>query len=176
MSRTSGKISAQVITGYCIVFVMLLSDQLSKFLIMRLVPHENSVPVVSNVFHITLIYNTGAAFGILKGHPVFFTAVSVLAVIIINYFILFKQRVLTGGEKAALYMILAGTSGNLIDRLRFGYVVDFFDFRIWPVFNMADSFITIGAFLLGWSLFYGNSARRAAPGSKEVKEAADKNA
>jgi signal peptidase II len=59
---------------------------------------------------------------------------------------------------ASLGFILAGTIGNLIDRLRFGYVIDFLDFRIWPVFNIADSAITIGAIVLGWCIIFKKDA------------------
>jgi signal peptidase II len=69
---------------------------------------------------------------------------------------------------------LAGALGNLIDRLFLGYVVDFFDFRIWPVFNVADSAITIGAILLGWSILKSSKNNPASQaGSKATKSQLD---
>lgn len=61
-------------------------------------------------------------------------------------------KISNGVYSISLSFILAGALGNLIDRLRLGYVIDFLDFRIWPIFNVADSAITIGAILLGWSI------------------------
>jgi len=64
-------------------------------------------------------------------------------------------------RKIAIGFILGGAIGNMIDRLRLGYVVDFIDFRVWPVFNLADSFITIGAVILFWKLFVHNKRNEA---------------
>ena len=59
----------------------------------------------------------------------------------------------------ALSLILAGALGNLIDRLLYGYVIDFLDFRVWPVFNVADSAITIGAVILGWVILFNKEKK-----------------
>ncbi|MFC1576246.1 signal peptidase II [Candidatus Omnitrophota bacterium] len=134
---------------------VLVLDQLSKALVLRsLVPGE-SVEVVKNIFYLTLVHNTGAAFGIFRHQTFFFIIVSVLAVIVIAVYIKRKQNIIFMRD-AALALVLGGALGNLVDRLRFGYVVDFFDFRIWPVFNVADSAITIGTFLLIISLLKKN--------------------
>lgn len=135
---------------FIIVLVILLLDQSSKFLITRNLTLSQSIPVIKGVFHITLVHNKGAAFGILKNQvPLFIlTAIFAIVLVLLN---------LRGNKHKKLYsislsLILAGALGNLIDRVFFGYVIDFLDFRIWPVFNVADSAITIGAILLGWSL------------------------
>jgi signal peptidase II len=116
----------------------------------NLILHQ-SIPVIRNIFHLTLIHNRGAAFGILKDQSYFFIFMSLLAVI----FIYLRLRESQNEEKLlefALIFILAGTVGNLIDRISFGYVIDFLDFRIWPVFNIADSSITVGAIVLFYTL------------------------
>lgn len=112
----------------------------------------STVPVIKGIFHLTLVENTGAAFGIFRDHPAVFVAIAAGFSFLVVLFIVIKRRVLSAPEKFALSLILGGTLGNLTDRLRFGYVVDFLDFRVWPVFNAADSCITIGAVLLAWSI------------------------
>lgn len=135
---------------FIIVFVTLSLDQLTKFISTRHLFVNQSYPVIKNVFHLTLVHNRGAAFGVLKNQVPFFIAASVFAVALI-FFTLKDSR----GKKlfrASLGLILAGALGNLVDRLFFGYVIDFLDFRVWPVFNIADSAITVGAALLGWCI------------------------
>ncbi|OGW75452.1 MAG: signal peptidase II [Omnitrophica bacterium RBG_13_46_9] len=126
---------------------VLVLDQLSKFFVLRNLNPNNSIEVIRNFFYLTLVYNTGAAFGILKDKTFVFVAISLLAVIFIVFYINKRKK---GAFPAdlGLGLILGGALGNLVDRLRFGYVVDFLDFKIWPVFNIADSAITTGVFLL----------------------------
>ncbi|MGB2600489.1 MAG: signal peptidase II [Candidatus Omnitrophota bacterium] len=146
---------------YVAVFLVFLLDQASKYFVMALIEQGQSVPVIKNLLHITLVYNTGAAFGMLKAQPRLFVIIAILAIILINYILLRRSFNLNIMEKVALCFILAGTLGNLADRLRLGYVVDFIDLRIWPVFNLADSFIAIGAVILAWSLFLGARRKNA---------------
>lgn len=137
---------------FIIVFAILSLDQLSKFIITRYLSQNQTIPLIKGVFHLTLIHNRGAAFGILKNQVPLFIFTSILAIILI-YFSLKKNKH-RKAYSVALSLILAGALGNLIDRLFFGYVIDFLDFRIWPVFNIADSAITIAALLLGWEILF----------------------
>jgi signal peptidase II len=107
--------------------------------------------VIANVFHITYWRNPGAAFGILAYRTEFFIIIGTLVAVGI---IIALLKLPPGKHllKVALAMLLGGAIGNLIDRVRIGYVIDFFDFRIWPVFNIADSAIVIGVILLAWFL------------------------
>lgn len=139
-----------------IVIAVLSLDQLTKFFITQSLSLNQSVPIIKGILHLTLIYNRGAAFGILTNQISLFIFTSVFAIILI-YFNLKNNK----DKKPPIYsislsLILAGALGNLIDRLFLGYVVDFLDFRIWPVFNVADSAITIGAILLGYSILKNN--------------------
>jgi len=133
-----------------IVFLVLALDQLTKFLVTKSLALQESVPLLKGVFSITLVHNRGAAFGILKNQFSFFVIVSVITVIMIYWAIREERnsRIYT----FSLSLILAGALGNLIDRVFLGYVVDFLDFHIWPVFNIADSAITIGTLILAWLL------------------------
>lgn len=135
---------------FIIVLSVLSLDQLTKFLVTRNLSYNQSIPVIKGIFHLTLIHNRGAAFGILKNQVPLFIFASVSAIILI-YFELKNNRH-KKSYSVSLSLILAGALGNLIDRLFLGYVIDFLDFRIWPVFNVADSAITIGAILLAFSI------------------------
>lgn len=136
---------------FIIVLTILLLDQVSKIVITRNLLYGESIPIIKGIFHFTLIHNRGAAFGILRNQIPLLTVTSAVAVILIYFSLRRKKQ----GKiyNISLTLILAGALGNLIDRLFFGYVIDFLDFRIWPVFNIADSCITIGAILLAWNIF-----------------------
>lgn len=136
--------------------LVLFLDQLIKYLVERAVPLYESIPVISGFFSITHVKNTGAAFGLFAGgispfRTLFFGVITVGALIVI--FLIFRrireERVLA---PLSLAMIMAGALGNLVDRIRWGYVTDFLDFYWreyhWPAFNIADSAITVGVFLL----------------------------
>ena len=135
-----------------IVLSILLADQLSKFLADKYLILNNTVPLVNGIFHLTLVHNRGAAFGILRNQLPFFIIVSFIAIILIIAGLKNSGKNKFSLYKLSLNLMLAGILGNLIDRLLFGYVIDFFDFKVWPVFNIADSAITIGAILFGYSV------------------------
>jgi len=138
---------------FIISLVILAIDLFTKYIIQKnMVPYQ-SIPVIDNIFHITYVQNTGAAFSILKGKTLFFTVVSmiVIAIIVLS---LIKLPTKYRALGIALAMILGGALGNLIDRLRFGYVVDFLDFRVWPVFNVADCAIVLGVIILGYLIIF----------------------
>ncbi|MGB2705373.1 MAG: signal peptidase II [Candidatus Omnitrophota bacterium] len=132
---------------WVVAVLALLLDQASKFLVSRSLKLNESLAVIKNTFHITLVHNTGAAFGSFKEQTLFFIIIASLAVAAIVIYIR-KTRKAFFLRDAALALILGGALGNLTDRLRLGYVIDFLDFRIWPVFNVADSAVTIGAIML----------------------------
>lgn len=139
---------------FIITLLILLLDQFTKLAVAKNLLLNQSTPLISGVVHLTLIHNRGAAFGILKNQTTLFILVSIFAVVLI-YSVLRKGKY----KKFSFYslslaLILAGAVGNLIDRLRFGYVIDFLDLRVWPVFNVADSAITAGAIMLGWIILF----------------------
>lgn len=127
--------------------LILLIDQLSKFSICNNLTNASSIPILKNIFHLTLVQNKGTCFGLFPHQTFFFASISVLVVGLILFFYgRLKTSILS--LRVGLALILGGALGNLIDRLRFGFVVDFLDFRIWPVFNFADVSICVGAGLL----------------------------
>lgn len=111
-----------------------------------------SIPVIKNIFHITVVFNKGAAFGILQEKTLFLAGISVIFILFF-LFIIKKKKKRTLLFLIACGLILGGAASNLHDRIFLGFVVDYLDFRIWPVFNLSDSCITVGAFLLLWESY-----------------------
>lgn len=145
--RRVSKETIRSFPGLAIAGAILVCDQFTKYLVKHAIARDASIPVLKDIFHITLVFNKGAAFGILKARTPLFVMTALAAIFIIIY----SLRRLKKGEAlaaAALYSMLGGILGNLIDRLRFGHVVDFLDLRVWPVFNIADCAISVGAALL----------------------------
>lgn len=135
------------------------ADQLAKHLITARLAVSESVPVIPGFFSLTLVHNRGAAFGMFSDahhtlRTVFLVSVSVVAVILLAVFFL-KSRPHDRMGRVAAVLVMGGAVGNLIDRLRFGQVVDFLDVYVgryhWPAFNVADSAITIGIALFLWT-------------------------
>jgi len=128
-------------------------DQITKWLILEVVMQPPRVIPIVPFFNLTLGYNTGVSFGLLKG---MFTespwALAALNLAIMAGLLFWASRARSGRESLALGLISGGALGNVIDRLRQGAVTDFFDFYIgswhWPTFNMADVAIVVGAFVL----------------------------
>ena len=127
--------------------ILVLLDQLAKFLVRQNFQLSQSIPVIKNILHFTYITNTGSAFGLFKGFNLIFILFSAIVIILIFYFV----REIRENEKALQFfagLLLGGTIGNMADRLFYGHVTDFIDFRIWPVFNVADSAVTISVIFL----------------------------
>jgi len=131
-----------------IVLFIYSLDRISKYFALKYLDPEISIPFVKNVFHLTLVKNTGAAFGLFRTKTHFLILITIASAVFIALFLILKRKGLDTLEKTAFSFILAGALGNLTDRLFLGYVVDFLDFRVWPVFNVADSFITVGVGIL----------------------------
>jgi signal peptidase II len=130
-----------------ISWLALVADQVSKYIIYTNMMPGESIPVFPPVFYITYVLNPGAAFGMLAHRTNFFILVSFLVIIgvMAGYRYLPRERTWIHN---ALGLVVGGALGNLVDRIRLGRVVDFLDFRVWPVFNLADTAIVIGALLL----------------------------
>lgn len=132
---------------WLILVLILVLDQVTKYLASINLLEGQTIPVINGIFHITLVHNTGAAFGLFQAHSGVFVVLSIIVaslILYLNYRWVNKGTLVT----CVLALIVGGAIGNLIDRIRLGYVVDFLDFRIWPVFNVADSAISIGTIVL----------------------------
>jgi signal peptidase II len=133
---------------YAIIAFAIILDQVTKHIVTTNMRLGESIPVIENIFHLTYFRNTGAAFGILQGQTLLLTIVPIILVVAIFVFLTKKAKENHIVLSLGLALICAGGIGNLIDRLRFGAVIDFFDFRVFPIFNIADSCVVIGCGLL----------------------------
>ncbi|MCR8745311.1 signal peptidase II [Romboutsia lituseburensis] len=134
---------------YELIIILLIGiDQLSKVWALKSLKEIESIPVVQNVFHLTYVENRGAAFGMLQNNQTIFIIVALAASIFGLYYLHTKKVNILG--KTGIILIISGAIGNLIDRVRLGFVVDYFDFRfIWEyVFNIADVFVVVGTIML----------------------------
>lgn len=136
---------------FIIMAVILLLDQLSKYLVETRIPlysYWAPIPALENLFRLTHTANTGAVFGLFQGTGMFFAALAVLVAGTIIYF----NLTLPGGQwllRIALGLQLGGALGNLVDRLRQGHVTDFIDVGPWYIFNIADMAVVGGVILFG---------------------------
>jgi signal peptidase II len=136
--------------------VLIIIDQITKFYIDSKMSVHQSIEVISGLFNITYVRNPGSAFGFLAGasaefRSIFYLIITMLAVGLILYYVA-KSDDDENLTPLSLSLILSGAVGNMIDRIRFGEVIDFLDVYIgslhWPAFNVADSAISIGAVIL----------------------------
>lgn len=135
-------------------------DQLVKYLVVHGMALGESIPVIEGIFHITRYHNTGAAFSSFEGQRVLLIAMPVVLIAVgLGYMIMHRDQ--SRKLLVPIAMIIGGGIGNLIDRIAAGYVVDMFDFRVFPIFNVADSFVTGGCILLCiYILFFSEREQR----------------
>lgn len=161
-----------------IVFV----DQLTKYLTVFYLKPVDTLPLIQDVLHLTYVENRGAAFGMLSENRWVFMTVSIVAILLLAVYLIWKKP----KDKwvcLSLSFIIGGGIGNMIDRVALGYVVDMIDFRLihFAVFNVADSFVCVGAgILMVWLIVTGfreykaeKAARVAAVGADEGSDMAD---
>lgn len=153
--------------------MVIVADQITKFVILRSLPFGASRPVLGPLLSLTHTRNTGGAFSLFQANNEIFIVVASLATValLVAYHRYHRDHLPVA---AALALALGGAIGNLIDRIRYGYVVDFFDIHIWPIFNIADSAITVAIVVLLWRFLLAkepgpatepNRGRSAASGS-----------
>ncbi|WP_027701526.1 signal peptidase II [Metaclostridioides mangenotii] len=146
---------------YALIIVVLLGiDQISKLLALKHLQDVSTIPIINNIFHLTYVENRGAAFGMLQNNQIIFVVIALIASIFGMYYLCTKKIHIVG--KIGIMLLISGALGNLIDRMRLGFVVDFLDFRIvWQyVFNIADVFVVVGTILLCiFILFFDNKEK-----------------
>jgi len=137
-----------------VAILTLVIDRISKWVVMtnlRLGESWNPVAALEPYVSLTYVTNTGAAFGLFPNYGVLFMVIAIVVVVTI----IFYYRHLPGDQwlvQTSLGLQLGGALGNLMDRLLYGHVIDFIDFKVWPVFNLADSAIVVGAVILAYHL------------------------
>lgn len=145
--------SKQAVWPLLVIAFIIISDQITKAFIVEWLKPQGSVSIIGDILRLTFVTNTGVAFGMLTGIPYVLTIPIVILIGVIIYF-LFKTLGQSFLLTLALSLELGGALGNLIDRIRLGYVVDFVKFPYWPAFNVADSCVVIGAIGLAFILLW----------------------
>ncbi len=149
------------------------ADQLTKWLAVIYLQGEPSFPLLKNVLHFTYVENDGAAFGMLDDQRWIFMVVSTVAIIGLSVYLFGFCKNQSKWVRASLAMIIGGGIGNMIDRIALGYVIDFIDFTLidFAVFNVADSFVTVGAFMLMgyliWDMIRESKQKKNPPAEAE---------
>ena len=134
-----------------LIFIFFMIDQITKEIVIRNLKVGYSVPE-SGFFRFTHVRNFGSAFSIIDDANLFLMIVGIFAIIFISYFLIFYTQE-SNLLQVAISLQLSGAFGNIVDRIRLGSVTDFIDVGSWPVFNIADSCISVGMFLLILHIF-----------------------
>jgi len=146
-------------------FGVVAFDQFTKAVVMRSMVPGQSIPIVQDVFHLTYVLNPGAAFGILSNQRMFLLVTGAALILATAYFYpLLKKS--DAWLRLGATAILSGAVANLIDRVQTGFVVDFFDFRVWPVFNVADIAIVAGMGLMIYAILFRLDSGKAEGASR----------
>jgi signal peptidase II len=166
-----------------LALAVIMLDHVTKTAVAdHFLPGESRI-VIPHVLYLTYVQNYHGAFGLFGTHPLLLTAAA--SAVLIGFYLWYRKEGAAVPVHVAFALIFGGAVGNIIDRLRFGYVHDFIDFRFWPVFNVADSAITIGVGLLLLQMLARDKRREAFPaqtldaadacstsfGSKELEQA-----
>jgi len=132
---------------YLFALVVFLADRSIKYIITSQMAPGRSISIIKAFLNITYVRNTGVAFGLFPGKRLFLVLIGLAICAIVIYFNskTSRENMLL---KLCLTIILGGSLGNLFDRIFFGYVIDYLDFRVFPVFNLADIAINLGVFLI----------------------------
>ena len=145
------------ITGMISIIVLVLLDQYTKVLAVKHLKDQADIPILKNIFELSYVENRGAAFGMMQNKQTFFiiTTVFVVALILWIYHTMPMEKKFMPG-RITLVFIVAGAIGNFIDRVSQGFVVDFLYFKLinFPVFNVADIYVTCSVFVLAFLLLF----------------------
>ena len=130
------------------VILSFLADQYTKYLVSCNMTVNETIPIIPGIFDLTYVRNTGAAFGMLAGKTVLLSIVTGAMLIALSVYAVSQRKNIPVLERISLALIVGGGLGNLVTRLLYRYVIDFFNFYFWPVFNVADICICVGSALL----------------------------
>lgn len=155
---------------FIIIALVVLFDQLTKYLVQSNMDLNSTIPLIDGIFHITYIQNYGAAFSILQNKTVFLIIMQLIVIAVILVYLVKKQKNEHWCLLLSVSLIAAGGMGNLIDRAMNGYVVDFFDFRIWPIFNVADIAVCVGCGLLVLYMFFIEPKRNRTEKQRSIQD------
>lgn len=153
---TRGRALAFAVTAVTVIVL----DQVTKALARSALALNDAVPVIDGVFWLTLVHNTGAAFGILRGQQWLLVGVATVVLAVITW-VMLRVPLRSSLAHTGMALVAGGTVGNLIDRVVLGGVTDFFDLGWFPVFNVADIALDVGVVLIVIWLLFGHENRTA---------------
>ncbi|MEG0379748.1 MAG: signal peptidase II, partial [Eubacterium sp.] len=145
----------------------------TKYFAVSILSPVSTVPIIPHVFHLTYVENTGAAFSIFAGKQIFLIIITFIFMVIIAYFFYVMPKTKRYFDiNIALSLILSGAIGNLIDRIRLNYVIDFFDVRLigFAIFNIADILVVSGCILVVISVFRNKDLLNDPPSLKKKRQ------
>lgn len=149
-------------------FIIILIDQISKGLVDKYIKFGESIKVINKFFYLTNINNTGAAWGMLSNQTSLLIIITFVVIALLFYYL--KEFKKNARNIIAFGLLLGGIVGNLIDRLFLGYIKDFFELHIWsynfPIFNISDTCIVVGAILLIIAILSGEDKKSASKSRK----------
>ncbi len=137
------------------IAILLLLDQITKWIVLKTLVSVDTVALIDGIFHLTYCENRGAAFGIMQNQVWFFVIVTIVVLAAVIWYMI-KHKPENKWLNLSLTLLIGGALGNFIDRIFRGYVVDFLDFRLinFPIFNVADCFVVVGAIILACYLIF----------------------
>lgn len=149
--------------GKILVFILTLAliivDQLSKYAAIKYLKHQKPIVIIENFLQFNYVENRGAAFGILQGRRILFLIITIAIVLVIGFYLVKYYNQMTPLTRISFAMLVGGAIGNLIDRARFGYVVDFISVKLvnrydFPVFNIADICVVISTIFIVYLVLF----------------------
>lgn len=146
---------------YLIAALIVVADQLLKYVVHGALKLGQSIPLINNVLNLTYVRNTGAAFSLFVGFSSYLVIIGLVVAAAVVYFH-YKGPKTNYYMQVGLAFVLGGSLGNLVDRVFRGYVIDYIDIMIWPVFNLADIMINVGVILIAYKLFAEEEKKDAA--------------
>jgi len=149
------------INYFVLAIVLLTLDRLTKWWVSTSLDFGIPNNLIGDAIRLTRVHNDGGAFGLFAGGGVIFLIVSAIVSLIL-FLILLTMNIDSRLIKTGMAFVLAGAIGNLIDRIQWGYVLDFFEIRGFPIFNVADSCITVGAAFIILAILFGGDRHRSA--------------
>lgn len=138
-----------ILIGMALVII----DQVIKYMVNINMILGQSYPLIEDFLYITYVKNTGIAFGLFKNNNIFMIILISIIILILLYFYN-KEKNKVFSLNIAITLLISGAVGNLVDRIYYGFIVDYIDFTFWPAFNLADSLIVIGSITLAVYLIF----------------------
>ena len=145
---------------FSLTLILLIIDRLTKWWISSTLDFGVPNDLIGNVIRLTRVQNDGGAFGIFPGGGIVFLVVSAVVSLIL-FLILLTMQIDSRLIRTGMAFVLAGALGNLVDRIHWGYVLDFFEIRGFPIFNVADACITVGAGFIVLAIVFGGERNRS---------------